>query len=136
MEELKTFVEFNHRKKKIVVYNLTPHDVHYEGSGVEKMTFPRQETGVSARLVEDVYDINTSSVEIFKTACVRRGKADNLPEPQTTSDKNVYFIVSDMIRTSFPNRADLLSPGKLLRNKNGVIIGTSCFYRNDVNENK
>jgi hypothetical protein len=45
-------------------------------------------------------------------------------------EKGTYFIVPAVVRTSAPNRKDLLSPVKIIRDSDGNIVGCAAFERN------
>ena len=47
------------------------------------------------------------------------GEALNLPSPAP----GVLYVVSALVRLACPDRKDFASPGNLLRNSEGVIIG-------------
>ena len=53
-------------------------------------------------------------------------EATHLPDPK----KGTYYIVPAIVRVSVPERKDLLSPAKLLRDGNGSVIGCTAFERN------
>jgi hypothetical protein len=40
--------------------------------------------------------------------------------PPETGD---IYIVSNIVRQAFPDRKDLASPGDLIRDENGIVIG-------------
>ena len=45
--------------------------------------------------------------------------------------KGVLYIVSSYIRECLPERADLLSPSKLIRDQGGNIIGCGALQANN-----
>tara|TARA_R110000796_G_scaffold114197_1_gene225900 strand:+ start:758 stop:1087 length:330 start_codon:yes stop_codon:yes gene_type:complete len=47
------------------------------------------------------------------------GEPDKLPK----YEKNIYYIVSNLVKTALPDRTDLLSPSNIVRNEEGAIIG-------------
>lgn len=47
------------------------------------------------------------------------GEPEQLPE----YTKNVYYIVSHIVKQALPDRTDLLVPSQIVRDENGVIIG-------------
>jgi len=57
------------------------------------------------------------------------GKVENLPNPLL----DTWYIVSHMTRVACPNRFDLLSPGDLVRNEKGEILGCTNFVINSLN---
>jgi hypothetical protein len=42
----------------------------------------------------------------------------------------VQYIVSQYVRQALPERKDLISPAKLLRDNNGKVVGCGAFERN------
>jgi len=54
------------------------------------------------------------------------GKVSNLPEPED----GVFYIVSAAVRTALPERKDLASPARLVRDDEGRIIGCLAFEIN------
>jgi hypothetical protein len=50
----------------------------------------------------------------------------NLPDPS----KEIMYIVSSIVRQHHPERNDLMSPAKLIRDPRGVIIGCGAFETN------
>lgn len=54
------------------------------------------------------------------------GEVVGLPEPK----KDTLLIVSFMVRQALPERKDLLSPGDLVRDESGQIIGCKGFFVN------
>lgn len=46
------------------------------------------------------------------------------------TEKDTYFIVPAIVRLSAITRKDLLSPAKLIRDKDGSVVGCAAFERN------
>ncbi len=85
-------------------------------------------SGVEARVdsksvVVDRIMIDGKVVEILETVF---GGVINLPEYK----KDVFYVVSGMVRAALPNRADLYSPGILVRDTAGVVQGCRGLVRN------
>lgn len=95
--------------------NLTPHDIHIIArSGVIRTI---EKSGQVARCAESITDIGTiDGVAITRTVF---GEVTGLPDPID----GTVFIVSMAIRSALPDRTDLASPGKIVRDENGVIVG-------------
>ena len=73
-------------------------------------------SGMVARRYEHVEITGTvAGVPVF---AVCYGEVYGLPEPQ----EGTYYIVSSIVRTACPERADLLSPGRAQRDTNGTIV--------------
>jgi hypothetical protein len=97
--------------------NLTPHAIQLPNMTIEP-------SGIIARCNE----VSTPFGEINGVEIINReyGKVENLPD--TTSGK--MYIVSAMVRLALPNRYDILSPGDLVRDETGQIIGAKNLVRN------
>lgn len=106
--------------ENIIFVNLTPHPIT-----VGNFTIPP--SGNQARVDREydfVKEIGWYDSEIGKTLGVRfyRGKygeTQGLPAP--SGEK--IFIVSTLVRLANPERTDLASPGELLRDVQGAVIG-------------
>jgi hypothetical protein len=84
---------------------------------------------------------NVARVKVTRQACFRNysdegenekeitfyapsvGEVEGLPD----TEDDTYLIVSAMVRTALPNRLDLVSPGNLVRDDNGNVIGCDGF---------
>lgn len=104
------------------VTNLTPHDlvvVHDDGS---KTTFPKSGTvaRVSSRSVQ-VDDVN--GVPLFDVVF---GDVTDLPEFSV----DTLLVVSALVRNALPSRKDLVSPGDLVRDDAGNVVGCKGFIVN------
>jgi hypothetical protein len=53
----------------------------------------------------------------------------NIPEKPR---KDTMFIVPSVVRLALPDRPDLMSPSKLVRDKAGWIVGCNAFEVNDT----
>jgi hypothetical protein len=109
------------------IINLTPHNII-----VNNYNFPP--SGTVARceeITEKNVSLMTEGGESFQLVKKYYGKVENLPEIETykehpLSNYNhiaVYYIVSAMVRLAVPDRQDLLSPGDLIRDEKGNIVG-------------
>ena len=113
--------------------NLTPHSVNIYGKGtdgndIELISIPSDGLArckVITKPVGDIKEVNgqdvvafyeSRGIELFHTEF---GEVTGLPAPK----ENTIYIVSMLVRTALPNRKDLYSPGKLLRNNEGQPIG-------------
>lgn len=106
--------------------NLTPHTVNLvEGLGCPRVTRVWDPSGVVAR----VASVDQSTGKFFSGVALRTasfGEVKDLPEPR----EGVKFIVSGMVRSALPERKDLVSPGGLVRDSDGRVIGCSYFLTN------
>ena len=98
--------------------NLTPHTIIIPGSG------EIEPSGYIAR-------VNTQLSQIGKVNGIpimvsRNLGTSNIPEPVD----GVLYIVASMVRQNCPDRKDLASPSKLLRNEHGGVVGCGALEVN------
>lgn len=101
--------------------NLTPHALNIieEDGNVYTLPTSGQIARVAAtRTVAYVMD----GIEIFET---QFGEVEGLPEP----DYNNVYIVSALAAQRCRHRADVYSPGELVRNDAGQVIGCRGLTR-------
>lgn len=97
--------------------NLTPHAVK-----VGQTTF--LPSGQVARCATTMVPCGTHlGVELYKSVV---GDVVGLP----TETEGTFLIVSAMVRCALPNRKDLVSPGNLVRDSSGNVIGCDGFITN------
>lgn len=100
--------------------NLTPHEVCiYKLNGTTPDLDVVIEAGEEVARVSCEYqkvDKRVDGIDLYRTVF---GEVTGLPE---YSD-GVYLLVSAMVREALPLRSDLVSPGQLLRNDEGHVIG-------------
>jgi hypothetical protein len=108
--------------KKIV--NLTPHALVVIGE--ELMEIPA--SGQVARIVTTSQKVG--SVDGIPLQVTVLGDVIDLP----TKREDTLLVVSAMVRTSLPNRTDLVSPALLVRDVAGNVIGCRAFDVNGGNE--
>lgn len=96
--------------------NLTPHAIHltsgqsFSPSGiVARLSVSRQATA------RDENGITFYAPSI--------GEVENLLE----CEDDTYLIVSALVRTALPHRLDLISPGNLVRDDAGNVVGCDGF---------
>ena len=100
--------------------NLTPHTIHLpDGSNVEP-------SGYLARCEEESVPVGSLGENPIITR--RYGKVEGLPIPRL----GVWYIVSHMARVACPDRIDLVSPGDLIRDSKGNILGCKNLVVNEV----
>ena len=95
--------------------NLTPHDVNLNGVVFGRSSAPARVS--STQEVVDEVELPEAKIQVFKTVL---GSVVDLPDPS----KGVIFLVSRMVASAAPSRSDLAVPGPLLRDENGVVIGS------------
>jgi hypothetical protein len=93
-----------------MIKNLTPHDVN-----ISNVIFPV--SGIVAR----VSQTNTVISSFDGIDLVRASYGDVIDLPD--EEEGTLLIVSAMVRVALPNRTDLASPGDLIRDESGNIIG-------------
>lgn len=100
--------------------NLTPHEVCvYKLNGVTPDLDLVIEAGGAVARVSCEYmkvDKTVEGVDMYRTVF---GEVTGLPD----YEEGVYLLVSAMVREALPLRSDLVSPGQLLRDDNGNVIG-------------
>jgi len=91
--------------------NLTPHAIVVVGGP----TIPP--SGKLARCVSSSVSVGEhAGVSLCRTSY---GAVDGLPDPEA----GVIYIVSALVRAAVPHRADVASPGELVRDAAGSVIG-------------
>jgi hypothetical protein len=101
--------------------NLTPHVVNIFDENGEKVSvqpsgLARVSSNQTVRLVANGIKIVTESY----------GEVQGLPDAKF----GTFYIVSAMVRLACPDRKDLLSPGSLVRDSEGNIIGCGALISN------
>lgn len=103
--------------------NYTPHIINVtDAAGNLLQSFPS--VGVARVPVVNSHVGSIGGIEIFVSE-PKVGMA-SIPEPQD----GVAFIVSTIVRTAFPDRMDLFSPGDLIRDIKGQPVGCRGLVRN------
>jgi hypothetical protein len=90
--------------------NLTPHDIVLPTGTIKPEIKAARCSEISRKI--DVID----GIEIIHKDF---GEVIDLPEPVD----GTYYIVSMLVRSACPDRKDLLSPGDLIRDNSGQILG-------------
>lgn len=93
------------------IINLTPYTIAIAGHE------PIDPAGEVARVNAQTMHVQTvNGIPFFETTV---NGAWGVPDPK----KDTVYIVPTMVRQAFPERRDLVSPAKLLRDKSGVVNG-------------
>jgi hypothetical protein len=104
------------------IINKTPHAVNILDANNDILTtFAKSDNPIRLSVVT-VDDIPIGIIPISKTEF---GKVENLDEFK----ENVYYIVSQLVKSALPNRTDLLVPSQVVRDENGNIIGCKSLGR-------
>ena len=100
--------------------NLTPHEVKiYKLNGITPDLDVVIEGGEAIARVSCEYikvDKKVEGIDLYRPIF---GEVTGLPE----YSEGTYLLVSTMVREALPLRTDLVSPGQLLRNDEGNVIG-------------
>ena len=105
--------------------NLTPHAVHLHLTTGEVVTFPP--SGVVARAKEIVTPVGERAG--VRIVTIAYGEIENVP-PHSGETYEETYIVSALVRAALPERFDLFSPGALVRNEAGVVVGCRTLVMN------
>ena len=103
----------------MLLVNLTPHAIHVNGNTIEPdKSYPVPRISMERTKVWEVHGI-----PLYKNIT---GETIDLPDKQS----GVLYIVSALVRLANRDRLDFVSPGNLIRDDKGVIIGSDGF---DIN---
>lgn len=104
--------------------NLTPHDVtvHLPDTATETNRRRTFHVGTVARVSQITSTVTRHDGISIDT--VKFGPVVGLPQPVN----GTLFIVSAMVKTAALDRTDLVSPGELVRDAGGNVIGCKSFY--------
>jgi hypothetical protein len=97
--------------------NLTPHEIRVN----EHIFKPAGEVARCKELSKVVH--NLSGIELISRTY---GRVENLPEPAVQT----MYIVSALVRLAVPERLDVVSPGDLIRDDAGNIVGCKNLVMN------
>lgn len=114
------------KKNDMNIINLTPHEINIVViPGVLNRDLPP--SGKVARVTEIMEEINPSPLgkgcPVFRATY---GEVEGLPAPAP----GVAYVVSGLVRAAVPDRKDVFSPGKLIRDENGQPIGCQGLIGN------
>jgi len=111
----------------VEVVNLTPHPLTIERTDGTVASIPA--SGLVARLAvsREVRPALKTTVGEFAVSAPKMGELEGLPEPEAGKIYVVSALVADAAQ-----RADVFSPGELLRDTDGKIVGARglCAYGN------
>ena len=104
--------------------NLTPHKINITGYGIV------EPSGILARSYSHLMLLDTlQGVPIMVSEL---GGVSNLPDPK----RGVMYIVPSHVRIAVPDRGDLASPVKLIRDTHGQVIGCGALEVNKTYKTK
>lgn len=95
--------------------NLTPHPINLHTPSGDVQTFAP--SGAIARAAEDRTAVGT--IDGVAVELVSFGAVDGLPQPAA----DTFLIVSGLVLSAVPTRADVLAPGQPVRDDQGRVIG-------------
>ena len=98
--------------------NLTPHPIVI--SGHETIMPSGSIARVNTQLC-NVGEVNGIPIMVSKTLGI-----SNVPEPEA----DTMYIVASMVRIHLPDRKDLCSPSKLIRNQHGGVVACGALEVN------
>ncbi len=104
-----------------MIVNMTPHPVmviDQTGDVVRRFETAGQIRLASHAVAGEPIDGIPTSTTIF-------GEAVGLPE----ATPGIFFIVSQMVKSAYPERTDLLVPAEVVRDRDGNIIGCRSLGR-------
>jgi hypothetical protein len=107
--------------------NLTSHAIRLPDRTIEP-------SGSIARCIEETKFYKT--IDGIDVVIRDYGEIENLPLYDPLNKSNTYYIVSMMVRQAEPHREDLLSPGDLIRDDEGNIIGCKNLVSNDFTDRR
>lgn len=107
--------------------NLTPHALKVRTLDESTITIAPDERGAARvvydRLPPEQVQINGHEVAVAVAGAPR--EIIGLPEPE----EGVVLIVAKAVSDAVPNRGDLMSPGRLIRDEDGTVIGCDGLTR-------
>lgn len=98
--------------------NLTPHKINVTGYG------DLEPSGIVSRSHGHLMQIDV--IDGVPMMVAEFAGVSNLPEPK----RGVMYIVPTHVREALPDRSDLASPSKLIRNSVGHVIGCGALQVN------
>ena len=107
-----------------MIKNLTPHPIMIVGADADNEVIATiQPEPTPARLKTTT--VPAEPVDGIATSRTVFGNPSGLPE----AVEGTFLIVSQIIKSALPSRADLLVPAEVIRDKSGNIIGCRSLGR-------
>lgn len=107
----------------MTVINKTPHAVHIvDSDGRIVKTYEKGDSQIrlTAKTVQDI-----PLADGTPTTRTEFGEPEGLPSFQ----EGIFYIVSQLVKNTLPNRTDLLVPAEVVRDEKGNIIGCKSLGR-------
>lgn len=105
----------------MTIINLTPHEINVVGGAA----FPPSGTVARVATVTESY----GSRDGVPLTTQRFGEVTGLPDQEPGGP---LYVVSAMVRMAVPHRGDVASPGELVRDASGAVIGCASLVVNDL----
>ena len=106
-----------------MIVNLTPHSLSLVTTNGGTLTVPP--SGAVARVASTTRDLGVTP-EGVRLTCPSFGAVEGLPGPQ----EGTLYVVSALVRAAVPGRSDVASPGDLVRDAEGRVVGASSLHLN------
>lgn len=107
--------------------NLTPHTVTLNASDF----YPVHSFAPSGKVARVEMKFYETHCNLGLGISLRKSIAgDVIDLPDEVKDSETYYIVSAQVRLALPDRKDLVSPGDLIRDENGNVVGCKFFIIN------
>lgn len=103
--------------------NLTPHNITVCLTDTTPFRYRNYERSGTVARVSQISTV-VDTVDGVPISTVRFGAVVDLPDVVP----GVIYIVSAMVKSAAANRIDLVSPGELVRDDSGNVIGCKGFY--------
>ena len=110
-----------------IYVNLTPHALNVKALDGSTLVLPPAEGG-PARVIYDRLPPEQTVIAGHEIAISVAGSPREiigLPEPE----EDVVLIVAKAVADAAPHRGDLMSPGKLIRDADGAVVGCDGLTR-------
>jgi hypothetical protein len=114
------------KEKMSKIINCTPHPINICNSeGDIYHVFPKGEIIPRLSTITETSANITLEDAVIPTTKTKFGEVENLPK----AIWGTFLIVSQLVKSACPNRADLLVPAEVVRDKDGNIIGCQSLGR-------
>jgi len=107
----------------MTVVNKTPHAVHIVDENSQVVRTYEKGDGQIRLAVTTVQDVPL--VDGTPTSRTNFGEPEGLPEFK----QGTFYIVSQLVKSTLPDRIDLLVPAEVVRDEKGNIIGCKSLGR-------
>jgi hypothetical protein len=108
------------------IINATGHDIHIvDGNGkcIRTLFAATGPGGITIRMQEEI--LNCPDIDGIKVIKREFNRVDKLPELA----KDIFYVVSGVVKISYPDRADFLCPEDQVFSGDGKVIGCRALRR-------